>query len=574
MRGYRDENEYGSPRRSDSVDAPEPGKRTLTQVIQRRRAPGPGGTAARGGAGAPLPGGLAARMEQAFGFDFGDVRVHEGGEAAAVGAQAYAQGSDLFFAPGHYDPDSGAGQELIGHELAHVVQQSEGRVAETTQFKGAAGNDDASLEREADELGARAARGERVRGGGLAAPAAAGPIQRRTPTAREVAAARSFTVPAVADLSRIPDPVNRNQAINQSYHAFDVAMTGYMGDPLVANWFTFGQHASREAGTQIRNLQHGLQVLRDALPVLTALGSGSLLAMFGQAERAVRMIERILDLLSQDGLMQMALQLALARAGITQADLQQVVTDAQTALAVAPIGGVMNPIAMALFARFMGRLTGLAARLIVAIPAIIQSVEHVYANMQQGNREIYENVAPAAAQFLTAAQGAPDGVPPRQTFTRDPSGFLSAAFAEYAEVRRLGDEARAAPGTPEAAAKLSERQGKAHHANLVVGFQEQLIILQPIFDTMQLELQAMSGTMVLHDPNGAHPLAGNWGDFYTRMGIDPARAPADPTTIRADSLPPLLPAGDPRRRGTISEYFEDGLTDERVHEAPPSIAPI
>jgi hypothetical protein len=91
---------------------------------------------------------------------------------------------------------------------------------------------------------------------------------------------------------------------------------------------------------------------------------------------------------------------------------------------------------------------------------------------------------------------------------------------------------------------------------------------------MQLELQAMSGTMVLHDPNGVHPLANNWGDFYTRMGIDPATAPADPRTIRADQLPPLLPPGDPRRRGTIAEYFEGGLTDERVHEAPPPIAPI
>ena len=31
----------------------------------------------------------------------------------------------------------------------------------------------------------------------------------------------------------------------------------------------------------------------------------------------------------------------------------------------------------------------------------------------------------------------------------------------------------------------------------------------------------MNGTMVLHDPNGAHPLAHNWGNFYSRMGIDP-----------------------------------------------------
>ena len=53
------------------------------------------------------------------------------------------------------------------------------------------------------------------------------------------------------------------------------------------------------------------------------------------------------------------------------------------------------------------------------------------------------------------------------------------------------------------------------------------------------------GTMVLHDPNGVHPLANNWGDFYTRMGIDPSKAPADPRTITPGTLPPLLPRAKP-----------------------------
>ena len=105
------------------------------------------------------------------------------------------------------------------------------------------------------------------------------------------------------------------------------------------------------------------------------------------------------------------------------------------------------------------------------------------------------------------------------------------APAEYVVVRKLGDEARSAPGTPEATTKLQQRNQKAQHANLLVGMQEQLIILQPLFDTMMAELTAMNGTMVLHDPNGVHPLANNWGDFYSRMGIDPATAPADPKTI-------------------------------------------
>lgn len=54
-----------------------------------------------------------------------------------------------------------------------MVQQAEGRVSASAQTKGVAINDDTGLEREADEMGARAARGERVRG--AAAPGAVAP---------------------------------------------------------------------------------------------------------------------------------------------------------------------------------------------------------------------------------------------------------------------------------------------------------------------------------------------------------------------------------------------------------------
>jgi Domain of unknown function (DUF4157) len=112
--------------------------------------------------GAPLPGGVRSKMERAFSADFSAVRVHEGAQAPGKGALAYAQGADLFFAPGRFDPHSESGQELLGHELAHVVQHAEGR-APGPQAKGAGG--DATLEAEADAMGAAAARGQQVRAG-------------------------------------------------------------------------------------------------------------------------------------------------------------------------------------------------------------------------------------------------------------------------------------------------------------------------------------------------------------------------------------------------------------------------
>ena len=131
-----------------------------------------GPRAAATGSGDALPGSVQGKMERAFDADFSAVRVHEGNDAAGIGALAFTRGTDIHFAPGQYDPHGNRGQELLGHELAHVVQQSQGRVGATAQAKGAALNDDPALEHEADVMGARAARGEPV--GGAAAPNTAG----------------------------------------------------------------------------------------------------------------------------------------------------------------------------------------------------------------------------------------------------------------------------------------------------------------------------------------------------------------------------------------------------------------
>jgi hypothetical protein len=109
------------------------------------------------GQGLPVP--VRKKMEAFFGADFSDVRVRVGPEAAAIGAIAFTVGSDLYFAPGQYDPNSRRGQELLGHELAHVVQQREGRVA-NPYGDGVAVVQDPSLEDEADRLGKAAATGE------------------------------------------------------------------------------------------------------------------------------------------------------------------------------------------------------------------------------------------------------------------------------------------------------------------------------------------------------------------------------------------------------------------------------
>ncbi len=102
-------------RRSDAVSgaaSPE-----LETEIQRSR-----------GGGQPLADSVRQPMEQAFGFDFSRVKIHADGRAdqlnRSIQAKAFTTGQDVFFRQGAYDPGSRGGQELIAHELTHVVQQN------------------------------------------------------------------------------------------------------------------------------------------------------------------------------------------------------------------------------------------------------------------------------------------------------------------------------------------------------------------------------------------------------------------------------------------------------------------
>jgi hypothetical protein len=136
-----------------AANAAVPGKHTQVEALS-------------GGGGDALPAPTRAKMESSFGADFSSVRVHQGPEADAIGARAFTHGSDIHFGAGEYQPGARGGDELLGHELAHVVQQSQGRVEATAQAKGLPVNDDGGLEHEADVAGAAAARGERVSMGG------------------------------------------------------------------------------------------------------------------------------------------------------------------------------------------------------------------------------------------------------------------------------------------------------------------------------------------------------------------------------------------------------------------------
>ena len=77
--------------------------------------------------GQPLDPATRAFFEPRFGHDFSKVRVHTDARAAesarAVNALAYTVGRDVVFGEEQYSPRVRAGNELIAHELTHVLQQ-------------------------------------------------------------------------------------------------------------------------------------------------------------------------------------------------------------------------------------------------------------------------------------------------------------------------------------------------------------------------------------------------------------------------------------------------------------------
>ena len=107
------------------------------------------------GAGAPQPMSpqLREKFEPGFSADFSNIRISRGYIPESLGVQAVAQGTDILL-------DHRAGMDVLGHELAHVVQQAQGRVADGFPVV-----ENAALEHEADVMGQRAASGLPAREG-------------------------------------------------------------------------------------------------------------------------------------------------------------------------------------------------------------------------------------------------------------------------------------------------------------------------------------------------------------------------------------------------------------------------
>ena len=103
------------------------------------------------GKGNSIEGGTRSKMEGAFGTGFSDVEIHTDSNAAQLSkdmnARAFTVGNHIAFGGGEYQPGTLAGDALMAHELAHTIQQDNGK-ADDAQMKGGAGYN--ALEEDAD----------------------------------------------------------------------------------------------------------------------------------------------------------------------------------------------------------------------------------------------------------------------------------------------------------------------------------------------------------------------------------------------------------------------------------------
>jgi Domain of unknown function (DUF4157) len=126
----------------------EAGNAAFSRLLGRRR-----------NSGQPLAPQTRAEMERAFGSDFSPVRVHQDagaqGAAAALDAEAFTHGTDIYLGTESPAPESPAGRALIAHELAHVVQQRQ-----AAELEAAVSQPGDRLEQAADRAAQQAVQGQ------------------------------------------------------------------------------------------------------------------------------------------------------------------------------------------------------------------------------------------------------------------------------------------------------------------------------------------------------------------------------------------------------------------------------
>lgn len=323
-------------------------------------------------------------------------------------------------------------------------------------------------------------------------------------------------------------PTQANDDITANYAKLNESMQRYLaGDPNgpelppLADWTTFGKYASREAGEQIRNLEDVA------------------LAKSGDPAAARRIAQ---NMTGEEAIPQ-AVGMGLGHA-------QDIAENAA------------NPLQA-------GK----------EIAEAWKTPDTMLDALVRGNNGIYDNFAPAYDAFLRGEANGGKGLEELEKAGYGPSvkgkegsqdrqGFIYDSLAKYKEARELGLQAQQETDPAKRKELLDKRTGLVSQANLDLGNQEQMEVIQrgDIFGKREVSenIQAIGGTMAMHDANGTHkllPNGGDWSDFATRMGYKevPQGTPGSQQIKDLDGNIHTYKV-DPGAKGSISDYFNNNTT--------------
>jgi hypothetical protein len=161
-------------RTHSTVLEPEPSLRQRARrAAAADRRPAAGVLALQQSAGNRAVAQLLAQAGRTFDTDLSRTPVVTGSpEARALGVHAFTRAGGIHVAGSAAHLEGPAGRQLLGHELAHVVQQRQGRASGSVQARGLSVDPSMALEVEAERAGASFAAGIRADGALRTDPAA------------------------------------------------------------------------------------------------------------------------------------------------------------------------------------------------------------------------------------------------------------------------------------------------------------------------------------------------------------------------------------------------------------------
>ncbi|HEY9722225.1 MAG TPA: hypothetical protein V6D47_09435, partial [Oscillatoriaceae cyanobacterium] len=216
--------------------------------------------------------------------------------------------------------------------------------------------------------------------------------------------------------------------------------------------------------------------------------------------------------------------------------------------------------------------------------ALISNVQAMRNSLVYGNTRVYANIAPAFAIFLRAENQGQDGLAALRAagYGRaplDPQNFLMQAFTAYQQSHAIDQKlASKSLSAADRNQLLAQRQQLVNQGNLLVGIQEQMVILQrpEVFGNPQVNRIVAATTPKMTLPDAVQtmkllPNGGNWANFADRMGFVEVPRGSNPQAItvvdQSGVAHDYIPNPDvSKRQGTIYQYFVDNLPPARAQK--------